>query len=373
MSLEEAKSVLGFPPTSTPSPGDIKSAYRAKALQMHPDRGGKEEDFKAVGLAYDILTGKARPTYDRRPSGPSTSPSTTTKDPGYTTQWTPPPKKEVTFEQAEAKAGIPGGVEWKFVTPYQRGKGWMGDESSLSDRYFVAYGRTERQHVFVAAHHHQRHDHFIGGSYNEDVWTLRSVEHTISKDEGTNPSWLYRNVIKALKEMKFPGRFNSKVLDAKGWRLGTRLPTGAPTSIKHWLVNSGEVTGDSPAVAGRKQVVEINQERTFNEKPGYYPEPKARHNFWDGAYHGDYYKVALILNGRQYYLSERDTQKYLGARLGGKVLPRAIFGDYSYGAKKNLTRLRRGKVILTWMTEKFEDLPKDAVAVLEAAAAQMKG
>lgn len=34
----------------------IKKAYRLKVLETHPDKGGKEEEFKRVQEAYEVLS-----------------------------------------------------------------------------------------------------------------------------------------------------------------------------------------------------------------------------------------------------------------------------------------------------------------------------
>jgi DnaJ-class molecular chaperone len=46
--------ILGVPKDS--SANDIKKAYRKLALKHHPDKGGKEEDFKEISEAYDTLS-----------------------------------------------------------------------------------------------------------------------------------------------------------------------------------------------------------------------------------------------------------------------------------------------------------------------------
>lgn len=46
--------VLGVPKTATKE--EIKKAYKKKALEHHPDRGGDEELFKKIASAYDILS-----------------------------------------------------------------------------------------------------------------------------------------------------------------------------------------------------------------------------------------------------------------------------------------------------------------------------
>jgi molecular chaperone DnaJ len=48
--------ILGVQPTATEE--EIKKAYRKKAMESHPDKGGDAEEFKKVLDAYEILTGK---------------------------------------------------------------------------------------------------------------------------------------------------------------------------------------------------------------------------------------------------------------------------------------------------------------------------
>lgn len=45
--------VLGVSPGATP--GELKSAYRAKVKQLHPDSGGTEEAFEALQVAWSVL------------------------------------------------------------------------------------------------------------------------------------------------------------------------------------------------------------------------------------------------------------------------------------------------------------------------------
>ena len=57
-------STLGI--EATASPAAVKKAYRRKAAQSHPDKGGKEEEFHRIHAAYKLLSdpGK-RDRYDR--------------------------------------------------------------------------------------------------------------------------------------------------------------------------------------------------------------------------------------------------------------------------------------------------------------------
>lgn len=56
-------SILGAAEDATQ--GEIERYYRRKAVQHHPDRGGSEEEMKAVNEAYRVLKDQtARRTYD---------------------------------------------------------------------------------------------------------------------------------------------------------------------------------------------------------------------------------------------------------------------------------------------------------------------
>ncbi len=359
MTLDEAKSLLGFSPSDNPSEAEITKAYRAKAFEAHPDRGGSEDQMVQVNVARDVLTGRQRPTYDR--SSPSTGPSSPPPPSGGQVRYDKPRAKEVSFNDAKGKAGIPAGVGWLFVTDLQRGTGYSSDEYSRSDTCRVAYGRTDAKHVFVAMRHFVYEQMFIGAGADQDIWTIRSFEFPIKADEGSQPAWLYGNVVKAMKLVDFDGKFNSKVVDAQGWKLDDdKMPRGTGISIKHWLVESGQVAGDAASVAGRKNVVEITYGKSYDAKPDHYKVDR-------GGYSGDYEAVAIVCNGKPEYLNERDLTKFVKAGL-----VRRVFGDYTYGGeKKSLTRMKEGKQLIQTILNNFS-LSGATRAILEATLAQMK-
>jgi DnaJ family protein A protein 2 len=50
----------------TASMDEIKKAYRKKAIKMHPDKGGDQEEFQKLQQAYDTLFDKdKREVYDK--------------------------------------------------------------------------------------------------------------------------------------------------------------------------------------------------------------------------------------------------------------------------------------------------------------------
>lgn len=56
--------ILGVPPSATAD--EIKRAYRAKALETHPDRGGTDAAFREVRRAYESAL-ERRGKADKRP------------------------------------------------------------------------------------------------------------------------------------------------------------------------------------------------------------------------------------------------------------------------------------------------------------------
>jgi curved DNA-binding protein CbpA len=64
--------LLGVPATACDT--EIKAAYKRRALACHPDKGGSEEEFKAIAAAYAALSDPAsRREYDESLSAPPRS------------------------------------------------------------------------------------------------------------------------------------------------------------------------------------------------------------------------------------------------------------------------------------------------------------
>lgn len=67
--MENYYEILGVNETATQE--EIKKAYRKKAVEHHPDKGGDEEKFKKISEAYDILGDEEkRKKYDNQRKNP---------------------------------------------------------------------------------------------------------------------------------------------------------------------------------------------------------------------------------------------------------------------------------------------------------------
>lgn len=380
LTYQEALDIFGGRPLEA---ADLKIKQRQLLKENHPDRGGSPEMMSKVNQAFDILVGKTKPkpSYDYRPPAPA-QPRAQPAQPAYydsAPKYEEPKIREVSFSKAEADAGVPSGVTWKFVTPWQRAKdNYSGDESSRSLSAFVAYGVTDSQHVFVAASYYEASRFTIGMMSESRIWLMHTFKYPLNDKEAVNPAFLTGKVVAALKfhkgEFEFTGRFNNKVTDAEGWKFGERLPVGSPVSIKHWLVNSGQVQGDAPAVAKRKNVIELALNSSYEDTPGFYHEPHNSSNFWGGKYYGDNLKLTLIVNGKPEDISEKDAHKLMSLRIGGKKALEAIFGPYAHqGGRKTLNRLGGGKALLfiKFIADNFDGISKGAKDALTATAQQL--
>lgn len=68
---------LDLDPTTPPSVGEIKRAYKKKAKETHPDKGGKPDEFNKVHRAYLILSDPVRRAkYDQTGDIPEITPET---------------------------------------------------------------------------------------------------------------------------------------------------------------------------------------------------------------------------------------------------------------------------------------------------------
>lgn len=359
MSYEDAKRVLGFPPGSSPSESEVQKAYRQKAFEKHPDRGGDPKEMVELNVAKDILEHKQEPDtgapkspgggYYRGPEPPSWyQPESRPKQPDV----------KVTFDEAKNDAHIPSDIDWLFVTESMY-SGYSSDEFTNSASGWVAVGQTDSAWWFVSAENHHRADHFPGGSNKVDIWKIKS--HKVPKGRPADARFFYGGVMKAWKGFEFlKKRFNSKVIPAEGWRFHEKMPTGRSMSIKNFLLNKG-LMEESELATPRKWTIELHYERSRDREnpPSEFFKPK-----W-----GDPYTLTLILSGKEYKLQEQDTARLDKLRISGKDFLTWAFGRYYYGGETiNVTRKRDGKKVMGWMAENLH-LPDWVNDALKAASA----
>ncbi len=367
MTRQEALSILGL--SGNPTEAEIRKAQRLKAVEYGHDRpGGDVSKVTQANAASLILLEQLEKgqTFDDDwgQSGRYDYPGTPNSPPD------PPPKPvEVTFAEAKSKASIPANVKWLFVTE-PHSSGYSSDEFLNRSSGYVAVGETDKQWVFVMVEHYTRQDYIIGSkTVPTDIYNMLSRE--ITKSGPPTPQLLYGGVMKAWG--LFPNmskKFNSKIhvlpeeWDFNDFGKRTNWAMGRSTTIKNYLVNSGQVAEGDLKVP-RKMNIEIGYARSFDQKPGHYQKALSQ-------YGSDWEKLTLIVNGREYALSESDMQKLGKFKVGGKRFMNRVFGDYFYGGEtKSISRNRDGKAIMTWMAENLS-LNSDVIEALKTAAAASK-
>jgi len=362
MTKSEALSILGL--SGNPSAKDVNDARRKKILEAGHDRpGGDQDKVKMINAAALVLTemierGQVSDVADGRYDYPGT--------PGAPPE--PPPKPvEVTFAEAKSKASIPANVKWLFVTESQS-SGYSSDEYENRATGCVAVGETETQWVFVMIENYRRQEYIVGTRQAPtSIYNILSRE--IAKHGPPTPQFMYGGVMKAWG--LFPNlskKFNSKIhILPADWSFDDfhkKHPTGRSTTIKNYLVDSGQVAEGDLAVP-RKINVEMSYAKSFDQKPGYYQ--KALSN-----YSSDWEQLMLVINSREYPISEADMKKLAKYKIGGKRFMERVFGQYYYGGEtKSLSRNRDGKAIMTWMAENLS-LDAQVTEALKNAAAASK-
>lgn len=322
----------------------VEKAYRGKAFEHHPDRGGDPDRMVEVNIARDILLGKR---------GPSR---------GDVEDWSPPPggggytaprrdrgpmkETKVTFEEALAKAHVPSGVNWVFAS--NTGYGGYGDAHTSAT---VFYGTTDTQHIFLGVHYNRDSNMFE--NWKREVYTC-------FLDSAPKASPISEVAPRKIREMfnRFSGLrkgYNAKVtILPQGFQPTEReatFPNGKTMSFKDAMVNLGLVGEEHRWKTKQKlKIVLIYHRKGFGKE--------------------EEVNLELDINGRTFELN-RDSVKMM--LQGHERALRAIFGTYYYdGSKKELTRIKGAKAVLTQMAEAFKTEPQELQDLLSQAAEQVK-
>jgi hypothetical protein len=337
MSLDTAKQLLGFDETDAPSTQEVEKAWKRKALEHHPDRGGSDEMMKQINIAHDVLTGKQRPD-GGGDSGSRPAPG------GGPVHYQPPPRTErvITWDEAARKANVPtSGVDWKFVTA--TGFGGYGDRSTSG---FVLYGQSSSEHVFVGVASLRVSPNMATNTSVDEtyMWVMRAdLKKPLAEVGPKVIRTIWKNFDRGVKA------YNNKVMllepdtkfQASLRHMGTRL---RKIPFKTALEQLGETSAPAGAPKGKIDIVlELGHE-----------SPKTRD-----------YEATLVVNGRPYKLSDASQELLSRARFY-----RAVWGKGYYYAdsKKNLTRIKSAKKVLTFLAERLKGEPPALMDALKAAA-----
>lgn len=350
MSLAEAKEILGFPPSAAPSADEISKAYKRKAIENHPDRGGDPKKMVDINVAKDILDGKQRPT----PGGGSAADWVRDwyrNSPGGTGGgYTPPKEKpkprepDVTIEgqsfaDALSSSGIPANVEWKFVSIPE----WYWETTSHpGHRVWTLYGQTDQKHVFLAL---KERGESSGGIYIDSKftkimqdWQSSEVDVPISQNiskiapkylKMTGTAWTDAKPKPPRKFVAWPGGKPTEAILHK-------IPRTGGAALKDILLGTGLLADEDPAVAGRKSVVEVYTKYS-SERYERYKKRKAegKTKYVTKAHQYDFF---VRVNGKTEQLEDETIEK-----MERVFIPWVMNWEVTEGAPKNLTRMRGGR------------------------------
>lgn len=339
MSMNQAKEILGFPPTANPSKSEIEREYRKKALENHPDRGGDIEKMKAINVARDVLEGRQRPTPE---PGPSTRQPYSQPQPPPPRPRQPPQKKEVTWEQAyqAVKGDIPAGTEWIFKT-----EDVFLNLGKRSASGFVVCGRSANSYVFVGIEGYSI-DPTINEPVQTDITTMKVLREPLSL-----PPARFANALNTLfaSMPNLNKKFNGKV-------------NIYPKSFKDFTVRNVDVLG-LRSMRLQDALIQLGIADASKVKKGKLSlilelTPQGSSDFFDAI---------IFVNGKPYVLSTL-TRNDLGNKFWRKV-----FGEYYHqGGQKNLTRLRAKDAVIGHLLKVCEK-NREPAPLLEALRSALEG
>lgn len=331
MSVQEAKHILGFPPYYSPTETEISKAWRAKAFEHHPDRGGDLQTMVEINVAKDILQGKR--TEQWRPEPPPPPPP----------RPKPEPPKVIDFVKGQSwnsAAEFPSGVDWKFVSkPTWAGK--AKDRNASGGYIWVVVGIKDDKFVATALKYRkadQLWDHEKGGlvDYEADWRCNVSIVPMNRPAIKVIPS-----LIKGVSLMWDDGSVGEPPKKYMLWPQGDKLTEetiqrvkwgGGGIPLKDVLVGSGMVAESTKGVSGRKTQVEMRFQYDKTKKERFRKEfPGKSSVLWS-------YNVFVSVNGKEAQLTDETILN----------LERGFFGftiswdDVQDGRVRNLTRLRGG-------------------------------
>lgn len=332
MSLPEAKSILGFPPTANPSAEEVTKAYRAKVFENHPDRGGDPKKMVDVNVAKDILDGKSRATWVPEPAPRRERPKPVEPDAVV---------KGQDFNAAWADSGAPANTDWKFVSIPE----WYYEKSYYpGHRVYVLYGQTDQKHIFLAIKERGE----SAGTIPTDLGTRTKImeDWQSSMVDVPRSQDLVKIAPKYLKQVattwadgakpKAPRKFIIWPGGKPSDHILKKIPYGGGVGLKEILLGAGLLSEEDPSVAGRKSVVEVFTKYSLER----YARMKAlvaqgKLKSLNRAHQYDFF---VRVNGKTEQLTDDTIQK-----MEQRFIPWVLGWDkITEGMAKNLTRMRGG-------------------------------
>ncbi len=368
MTRPRALKVLGFSSDAHPSEDEIRHAWKHKAREVHPDRGGTHELGVEVNVAKDFLLGEG--AYAHRRPIPEPPPH---REP-------PKPKPVVetipgkTFEQGTSS--VPA-AEWLFISKTEWGRyasriGWSAD-------IWVVVGRASGAVVVVGVKNRKEnfyHDPHRDGRVNvESDWEATVTTVPINSNLVTTIPKAIKTVVSGFKDgvevTRPPRKFVAWAFGSFTEKAVTSVKYGAGgANLKDILLSSGLITESHEALKGRKSNVEIiprydrdrvtrlRKERAVSGRPVY---------AWEGF---NYY---VSVNGAAPEKLTEDTVEVLNR----KGFFGAVFNwDPNDGVLKNLTKMRGGRFgltaadVLSLLSSSMTHESKALIEAIHVAAAQ---
>jgi len=256
MSQSDALKLLGL--TGTPSKEDIMKAYRQKAFENHPDRGGDPVMGTKLNVAKDILLGEgAYARYRPRPEPP----------PQREERKTPPVVDTIKGKSFSEGVHMPPGVKWLYCTkPEWVSYSKFGDDyRGWSANCWVAFGTSDTHLVFLGVKQRVENSTFDpvkGGIIKIDEdWDYKVWEVPLTKNLVTLAPKAAKVVCGAFIDGAVPYKVPNKYvkcpseLSAEAFK-AIKFGSGG-ASLKDVLIASGLVSKEHPGVKGRKTNVEI--------------------------------------------------------------------------------------------------------------------
>lgn len=334
MSLSDAARILGV--SIEASPEEINMAFKQKALKAHPDVGGTTAQMQQLNVARDLLLDKPHAQSGHSEWAPSQP--FHEEPPAYV--------KKVSWDDAMKEAGVPSGVNWKFITNVGS-SAYLGDTSAFG---FVVYGDIDTQHVFVGVYNYKERNHFT----KTDVDTYKMRVTTSPKALG-NLADIAPGIIRDLwGDFSLVKGYNAKV---------TLLPPGTEFNEKLHYSRHGDAMSfkDAMKILGEKPTtwkesskvditIKLDRGQQFND-----------------------YLITFMVNGVPYQLDYETSEKITKK----SNMLSFIFGQYYYAdSKKNITRMEKTKAnkVFKYLIKKLEGkVPDELLEAFKTADAQTQG